>query len=291
MRNTEERYISLLTDFGFKRIFGTNPNKDLLIDFLNSLFDGEQVVRDVTFLNSEHVGDVRADRKAIFDVYCENEKGEKFIVEMQNASQKYFKDRSLYYATFPIREQAQKGEVWNYDLKHVYVVALLNYDMTDSAFAQDTINHDIGLLDKQTHKVFNDKLTFKYVEIAKFNKSIEELKTNYDKWIYVLQNLSRLDRQPKYLQTAVFSRLFNQAEIARFSKTELREYEDSLKAYRDMKNSLDNAEEKGRAEGRAEGKKDKTVEIAKKLLDMDMPIDAIMKATGLSQEEITKFYK
>mgnify|MGYP000359215295 CR=1 FL=1 len=292
MRYTEERYISLLTDFGFKRIFGTNPNKDLLIDFLNSLFDGEQVVKNVTFLNSEHVGDVRTDRKAIFDVYCENEKGEKFIVEMQNASQKYFKDRSLYYATFPIREQAKKGEVWNYELKHVYVVALLNYDMTDSAFAQDTINHDIGLLDKQTHKVFNDKLTFKYVEIAKFNKSIEELKTNYDKWIYVLQNLSRLDRQPRYLQTEVFSRLFNQAEIARFSKTELREYEDSLKAYRDMKNSLDNAEEKGiakgLAKGRAEGKKDKAVEIAKKLLEMDMPIDAIMKATGLSQEEITK---
>ena len=292
MRYTEERYISLLTDFGFKRIFGTNPNKDLLIDFLNSLFDGEQVVKNVTFLNSEHVGDVRTDRKAIFDVYCENEKGEKFIVEMQNASQKYFKDRSLYYATFPIRDQAQKGEVWNYELKHVYVVALLNYDMTDSAFAQDTINHDIGLLDKQTHKVFNDKLTFKYVEIAKFNKSIEELKTNYDKWIYVLQNLSRLDRQPRYLQTEVFSRLFNQAEIARFSKTELREYEDSLKAYRDMKNSLDNAEEKGiakgLAKGRAEGKKDKAVEIAKKLLEMDMPIGAIMKATGLSQEEITK---
>ena len=292
MRYTEERYISLLTDFGFKRIFGTNPNKDLLIDFLNSLFDGEQVVKNVTFLNSEHVGDVRTDRKAIFDVYCENEKGEKFIVEMQNASQKYFKDRSLYYATFPIREQAKKGEVWNYELKHVYVVALLNYDMTDSAFAQDTINHDIGLLDKQTHKVFNDKLTFKYVEIAKFNKSIEELKTNYDKWIYVLQNLSRLDRQPRYLQTEVFSRLFNQAEIARFSKTELREYEDILKAYRDMKNSLDNAEEKGiakgLAKGRAEGKKDKAVEIAKKLLEMDMPIDAIMKATGLSQEEITK---
>ena len=166
MRYTEERYISLLTDFGFKRIFGTDPNKDLLIDFLNSMFDGEQVVKDVTYLNSEHVGDVHSDRKAIFDVYCENEKGEKFIVEMQNASQKYFKDRSLYYATFPIREQAQKGEVWNYELKHVYVVALLNYDMTDSAFAQDTINHDIGLLDKQTHKVFNDKLTFKYVEIS-----------------------------------------------------------------------------------------------------------------------------
>lgn len=280
MRHTEERYISLLTDFGFKRIFGTKPNKDLLIDFLNSLFNGEQVVKDVTFLNSEHVGDVHTDRKAIFDVYCENEHGEKFIVEMQNAYQTYFKDRSLYYATFPIREQAQKGEGWNYKLKHVYVVALLNYDMSDPAFSDDTINHDIGLLDKQTHRVFNDKLTFKYVEISKFNKRIEELKTNYDKWLFVLQNLSRLDRQPEYLQTAVFNRLFAEAEIAKFTRAELREYEDSLKAYRDIKNSLDSAEEKG--------KKDKAIEIAKNLLEMGMPIGSIMKATGLSQEEIAK---
>ena len=142
----------------------------------------------------------------------------------------------------------------------------------------------ISLLDKQTHKVFNDKLTFKYVEIAKFKKSIEELKTNYDKWIYVLQNLSRLDRQPRYLQTEVFSRLFKQAEIAGFTRTELREYEDSLKAYRDMKNSLDNAEEKGIAKG----KKDKVIEIAKNLLEMKMPFETIMKATGLSMEEIVK---
>ena len=280
MRHTEERYISLLTDFGFKRIFGTKPNKDLLIDFLNSLFNGEQVVKDVTFLNSEHVGDVHTDRKAIFDVYCENEKGEKFIVEMQNAYQTYFKDRSLYYATFPIREQAQKGEGWNYKLKHVYVVALLNYDMSDPAFSDDTINHDIGLLDKQTHRVFNDKLTFKYVEISKFNKRIEELKTNYDKWLFILKNLSRLDRQPEYLQTAVFNRLFAEAEIAKFTRAELREYEDSLKAYRDIKNSLDSAKQ--------EGKKDKAIEIAKNLLEMGMSIDNIMKATGLSQEEIAK---
>lgn len=278
MRHTEDRYISLLTDFGFKRIFGTKPNKDLLIDFLNSLFNGEQVVKDVTFLNSEHVGDVHTDRKAIFDVYCENEHGEKFIVEMQNAYQTYFKDRSLYYATFPIREQAQKGDGWNYKLKHVYVVALLNYDMSDTAFSDNTINHDIGLLDKQTHRVFNDKLTFKYVEISKFNKRIEELETNYDKWLFVLQNLSRLDRQPEYLKTAVFNRLFAEAEIAKFTRTELREYEDSLKAYRDIKNSLDSAEEKG--------KKDKAIEIAKNLLEMDMPIDNIMKATGLSLEEV-----
>ena len=194
MRRIEERYISLLTDFGFKRIFGTKPNKDLLINFLNSLFDGFQVIKDVKYLNSEHVGDVFAERKAIFDVYCENERGEKFIVEMQNAYQKYFKDRSLFYSTFPIREQAPKGADWNFKLDHVYTVALLNFDLEEDAFDQEDINHDVGLLDKKTHKVFNDKLSFKYVEIAKFDKTEEELVTLYDKWLYVLKNLSRLDQ-------------------------------------------------------------------------------------------------
>lgn len=229
MRYTEERYISLLTDFGFKRIFGTLPNKDLLISFLNSLFNGEEVVKDVHFLNSEHVGDVYAERKAIFDVYCENERGEKFIVEMQNAKQHYFKDRSLYYATFPIREQAPKGQDWNFKLAHVYVVALLNFDMHEEAFARDSIIHDVALIDKETNKVFNEKLRFKYVEVAKFNKNLDELDTLYDKWIYVLKNLARLNKQPAHLRNAVFDHLFSEAEIASFTHTELKEYEDSLK--------------------------------------------------------------
>ena len=294
MRQTEERYISLLTDFGFKRIFGSDINKDLLIDFLNSLFNGEQVVKNVTYLNSEHVGDVYAERKAIFDVYCENEHGEKFIVEMQNAYQTYFKDRSLYYATFPIREQAPKGDNWNFKLQHVYVVALLNYDMNEEAFSHESINHDVGLLDKQTHKVFNNKLTFKYVEIARFNKDINELETNFDKWLYVLRNLSRLDNQPTYLRNEVFNRLFSQAEIARFDKKELKAYEDSLKAYRDIKNSLDTAKEEGRAEGRAEGlakgraegASEKALTIARELFAMNMSIDNIKKVTRLTDDEI-----
>ena len=280
MRQIEERYISLLTDFGFKRIFGTKPNKDLLINFLNSLFEGFQVIKDVKYLNSEHVGDVFAERKAIFDVYCENEKGEKFIVEMQNAYQKYFKDRSLFYSTFPIREQAPKGADWNFKLDHVYTVALLNFDLEDEAFDKDDINHDVGLLDKKTHKVFNDKLSFKYVEIAKFDKTEDELVTLYDKWLYVLKNLSRLDERPAALKEKVFSKLFEEAEIAKFTPTELKEYEDSLKAYRDVKNSIDTALEKGRVEG--------VIQVAKKMLESGMDVDTVMKMTDLSKSEIEK---
>ena len=276
MNRIEGRYISLLTDFGFIRIFGTKPNKDLLINFLNSLFDGFQVIKDVKYLNSEHVGDVFAERKPIFDVYCENEKGEKFIVEMQNAS------------IFPIREQAPKGADWNFKLDHVYTVALLNFDLEVEAFDKNDINHDVGLLDKKTHKVFNDKLSFKYVEIAKFDKTEDELVTLYDKWLYVLKNLSRLDERPAALKEKVFTKLFEEAEIAKFTPTELKEYEDSLKAYRDIKNSIDTALEKGREEGRAESKNLKAIQIAKKMLAAGMDIDTIINMTDLSKGEIEK---
>ena len=276
MNRIEGRYISLLTDFGFIRIFGTKPNKDLLINFLNSLFDGFQVIKDVKYLNSEHVGDVFAERKPIFDVYCENEKGEKFIVEMQNAS------------VFPIREEAPKGADWNFKLDHVYIVALLNFDLEVEAFDKNDINHDVGLLDKKTHKVFNDKLSFKYVEIAKFDKTEDELVTLYDKWLYVLKNLSRLDERPAALKEKVFTKLFEEAEIAKFTPTELKEYEDSLKAYRDVKNSIDTALEKGREEGRAESKNLKVIQIAKKMLAAGMNIDTVINMTDLSKSEIEK---
>ena len=314
MRQSEERYISLLTDFGFKRIFGTAPNKDLLINFLNSLFEGEQVIKDVNYLNSEHVGDLFAERKAIFDVYCENENGEKFIVEMQNTFQKFFKDRSLFYSTFPIREQAPKGNDWNFRLDHVYTVALLNFDFKEEAFDQDDINHDVGLLDKKTHRVFNDKLTFKYVEIAKFNKTEDELVTLYDKWLYVLKNLSRLDAQPAALKERVFTKLFEESEIAQFSPAELHEYEDSLKAYRDIKNSIDTALEQGLEQGlergieqgkaigkaigieegkvmgieqgKAMGIEQGKAEVAKTMLAKGMDVKTISEMTGLPEDVV-----
>lgn len=253
MAQIEERYISLLTDFGFKRIFGTKPNKDLLIDFLNSLFDGEQVITDVKFLNSEHVGDVYAERKAIFDVYCENEHGEKFIVEMQNAFQQFFKDRSLYYSTYPIREQAPKGMSWDFQLKTVYTIAILNFDLREPAFDERDINHDVALMDIKTHRIFSAKLRYKYVEVAKFNKTADELATPYEKWLFVLKNLSRLDKRPASLKEKIFHKLFDEAQIARFTPKELHEYEDSLKAYRDIQNSIDTALRDGIEKGRADG--------------------------------------
>ena len=242
------------------------------------------MIKDVKYLNSENVGDVYTERKAIFGVYCENEKGEKFIVEMQNAYQTYFKDRSLFYSTFPIREQAPKGSDWNFCLKKVYVVALLNYKISDEVFDSSDTIHTIALMDTNTNKVFNTKLMFKYVEVGRFDKTDEELTSLSDKWMYVLKNLSRLDNRPAALREKIFSKLFAAASVARFTPTELREYEDSLKAYRDIKNSLDTAKEEGREEGREQ----RNIEIAKKMLAAGMHIDIIINMTDLSKDEIKK---
>ena len=300
MEQVEERYISLLTDFGFKRIFGSAPNKDLLICFLNSLFNGKQVVKDVSYLNPEHVG----------DVYCEGENGEKFIVEMKNAYQTYFKDRSLFYSTFPIREQAPKGDDWDFKLNHVYTVALLNFSMNDDAFDKEKIRHHVQLCETSTHKVFYDKLEFIYVEIAKFDKKLDELQTLYEKWLYALKNLYKLSQRPKELCDKVFDRLFEEAEIAKFSPLEMREYEASKKAYRDIKNSVDTAKregiaegmekgmkqgmekgmkqgmEKGMKQGMEKGMKQRSLEIARKMLAKGMDAASVMEITGLSAEQM-----
>ena len=298
MSEIEDKYISLLTDFGFKRIFGTDLNKDLLISFLNALFEGSHVITDVKYLNTEHLGDIHTERKAIFDVYCETENGEKFIVEMQNAFQEFFKDRSLFYSTFPIREQGVKGSDWDFHLNHVYTIALLNFDMHDPAFDRDQLSHTVKLCDTYTHKVFYDKLDFIYVEIAKFDKTVDELSTTFEKWLYVLKNLSRLDNQPQSLRDKVFDRLFTQAEIAKFNPRELREYEDSRKAYRDLKNCLDTAMregiEKGRTEGRAEGRAESIAEgraegiaiAVKAMYSNGMNVDTIAATMNMTSEKV-----
>ncbi len=282
MKHFEERYINPFTDFGFKKLFGEIPNKDLLLDFLNELLRDEQgKIIDLTYLKSESLGDTSFDRKAIFDIYCENEKGEKFIVELQKAKHNFFKDRTVFYATFPIREQAKRAD-WNFELKAVYTIAILDFVFEEDKSEVQKFRYDVKLTDIDTKKVFYDKLTFIYLEMPKFNKTIDEIESRFDKWLYVLKNLNHLDNVPDKLRERIFSKLFEIAEIAKFTPEQVQSYEDSLKYYRDLKNSLDTAEE----EGIKKGELKRALEIAKNLLNQNLEDDIIIKATGLSQDQI-----
>ena len=287
-----ERYINPYTDFGFKRLFGTEMNKDLLISFLNSILgSGNLGICDIKYLNSERLGEGYGDRKAVFDVYCETENHSKFIVEMQKAEQRFFKDRSIYYAAAPIREQAPKGK-WDYHLENVYTVGILDFVFPENEYPEQCYRHEIKLKDVEDNHVFYDKLTFIYLEMPKFTKTEEELETMADKWMFAVRNLSRLLDRPKALQDRIFKKFFEQAEIARYTPEERRDYEESVKNYRDYINTVDTAHhrgfEEGRAEGRAEGKAEGIMEVARKMKEMNLSSDAIIKATGLTKEEIER---
>ena len=276
-----ERYINPYTDFGFKKLFGTELNKDLLISFLNALFKDKLEITDLTYLNSEHLGEGIVDRKAVFDVYCQLADGSRIIVEMQKAEQEYFKDRSIYYSTYPIREQAPQGK-WDYRLEDVYTVGILNFVFPDGEYSSDSLIHEIKLKDVEDNHVFYDKLTFIYLEMPKFQKREDELETMFDKWLFALSNLSKLLERPKALQDRIFTRLFEQAEIAHFTPKERNEYVASRKEYWDNYSIVETAMKKGLAEGQAKGR----AEVAKNLKLMGFSVSDITKATGLSAEEI-----
>ena len=281
---TMEKYINPYTDFGFKKLFGTPLNKELLISFLNSLFHGQKKeILDVQYLNAEQLGDSYGDRRAVFDVYCTTDDGGRFIVEMQKAEQTYFKDRSLYYSTFAIREQAPKGP-WDYHLDDVYAVGLLNFKFPGNEYPESRYRHEVKLKDVEDNHVFYEKLTFVYLEMPKFEKTEDELETMFDKWMFALRNLYRLLERPKALQDRVFDRLFEQAEIAKYSPEELRQYEESKKEYWDYYSTMKTAEMKGEARGMAKG----IAETARKMKAKGFEATVIAELTGLSPDEISK---
>ncbi|TAF74452.1 MAG: Rpn family recombination-promoting nuclease/putative transposase [Bacteroidetes bacterium] len=282
------KYINPFTDFGFKKIFGEEASKLLLIDFLNALLPQTNKIVDLTFKNTEHLGQTEIDRKAVYDIFCENETGEKFIVELQKAKQNYFKERTIYYSTFPIREQAEKGE-WNYNLKMVYCIGILDFTFDDykDEPEKNEVVHTIKLKN-QNGKTFYDKLTYIYIEMPNFKQSEANLKTRLDKWLYFIKHLEDFQTIPTIFKDEVFTIAFEKAEISKFGQAELKSYEMNLKMYRDYKNTVDTAFDEGKLEGKSEGIIEGKIQTAKQLKKLGIEISIIEKSTGLTNEIIEK---
>jgi predicted transposase/invertase (TIGR01784 family) len=312
------KYINPFTDFGFKKIFGEEASKELLIDFLNALIPQANKIIDLKFKNTEHLGLREADRNAIFDIYCENQSNEKFIVELQKAKQNYFRERTIYYSTFPIREQAEKGE-WNYNLNAVFCIGILDFTFNDyeSEPEKSEVVHTIKL--KNQHgNTFYEKLTYIYIEMPNFNKLEDNLSSRLDKWLFFIKNLEDFQSIPSIFSDEIFEKAFEKAELAKFGQEEMDKYESSLKLYRDLKGVIDTAFIDGRSEGKIEGLEEGRQEgleegrqegleegrlegleegrqaglqegkynMAKLLKDNGVQIELIIQTTGLTREEI-----
>ncbi len=306
-----DKYIDPFTDFGFKWLFGTEENKALLISFLNDLLDIEDKIIDVEYRNLEKLGLNIIDRKAVFDVFCTDEKNNNFIVELQRSKQKYFKDRSVYYTSFPIQEQSSRGD-WDYELKKVFFVGILEFNMVENEH-NDNYLTKVQLCNTDTKETFFEKLTYYYLEMPKFKKKEEELSNHLEYWLYMLNNINSLTHIPQtFKKDKLINQAFDVAEFLALPKEKQWAYQQDLKARLDYKNVMDYAKEmakeeglkKGLKEGRAEGIKEGReegiqegikegieqgkIEIIKNLIKANVDIDTIILSTGLSFEEIEK---
>ena len=277
------KYIDPLVDFAFKKIFGSEPNKDLLIAFLNEVFRGRKHIADLIYNKTEHHGDLKDEGAAIFDLLCTGDNGEQFIIEIQRGRQGNFKERALFYTSRLISDQAPKGRrsEWAYNLTEVYLVALLE-DFTLAISPAQQYLHDICLCNRKTGEIFYDKLGYTYIELRNFVKEDTELETDLDKWLYVLKNMSQMDKIPAYMRKPVFEKLFNIAEYTNLTKEEKIMYDSTLKRKWDNKNVLDYALKEGVEKGRHE----EALAIALEMKKDGLPLIQISKFTKLSTEEI-----
>ena len=244
------KFINPFTDWGFKHIFGQEITKGLLLSFLNDLVAGEFAIKDLTFKNTERLGFTKDGRGVVFDIYCTTDTGKQIIVEMQNRAQAHFIDRSLYYSARAIADQGRKGE-WDYMLVPVYTVCFLNFD--DSRLPQGKFRTDMILADRDNGKALSDKLRVVYLKLPLFNKDEEECANDFERWIFVLKNMSTLERMPFLAQNAVFRRLAEISDLNTLSKDELEKYGESIKMLRDTYATISYAQQEGHAEGMKEG--------------------------------------
>ena len=303
-------YMNPFTDVGFKRIFGQEFSKPLLIDFLNNLFSGELHIVDLKFLDKEQLGIFDQDRSLIYDVYCELDTGEKIIVEMQNCKQGNFKSRSIYYICESIARQGEQGMEWNYQIKAVYLIAFLNFTLSD---IDTDFRTDVLLMNKRKKQEFSDLLNLIYLQLPYFEKSAEACENNFDRWIYLLKHMETIVKLPWPEKNPVFQRLAEISDLGSLSREERMKYDEAIRKYRDtlcvMQSQLDEGIqigrdqgiqigrdqgiqigiEKGRQQTLAEAQmqiQQNLASVARNLKAQHVPLDVIASSTGLSIQEI-----
>jgi len=284
------RYIDPTTDYGFKRIFEGDASKELLIDFLNELFKGRKTIKNLTYGNTERVGDSNALRTVIFDLFCTADDGEMFIVEMQSSSHANIKERMLYYGSKLIADQAEKDakNLWNYNISEVYVIVIMDGFRMPGGKSNPNFIHRVRLCDEDTGEVFYKGFGFIYLELVNFTKTEKELETDLEKWTYVIKNMSNMQVLSKYLRKPIFEKLFSMAEYSNLDKKEREMYNVSLKRKWDHEAVMSFAKQEGFDQGIEEGLKKAEKKIALNLKKSGLPIDMIAKNTGLSVEEINR---
>lgn len=281
-----------MIDVAFKQIFGKKKNKRLIKELLEQVF--HQDITELEFVNVEHPGESKDDRKAVFDLQCRSKQIGDFIVEVQVKEQKHFDKRAIFYSTFPITAQAPKGK-WDYDFKPVFFLGILNYELAEPSNGNEEYLHSYSIRDDKDGKQLTDSLQFVFMELARFGKRLQDCNNFIDKFLYYFKNLPTFVIKPDTQNDSYFEELLAAAEYSNMTKAEQEAYNRRLKILRDNYAADKFAREKalkeiaeGREKGRAEGRAEGILSVASNLIKMGLSTESITQATGLSPEEIEK---
>jgi len=294
-------FINPFTDWGFKRIFGQELNKDMLIDFLNDLLEGERRIDDIEYINTEMPPIEEKERGVRFDIQCHASTGDIFIIEMQLAKQKTFVDRAIYYTSRAVVSQGEKGKMFRYKLVPVYGVFFMNFTLDD---LPQKVKADCFFTESETKQKISDKIRLVFLQLPLFNKNMDECETGFEKWIFVLKNMYILNKLPFKAQKQIFQKLEDLCRLSKLDDVERKAYDISLKNYIDQQVVKETAHEdgynegfqkgesigleKGLQKGRAEGENARNIAIARNMLAKGMDVKTIMELTGLSEKEVNK---
>ena len=277
-------YINPRTDYGFKYLFGT---EEVMIGFLNEVLKDEpgfEPILKIEYRDKEMAKMNRFNRGVVYDLLCTTNSGHHFIVEMQKATQQHFIDRSIFYVSKSIADQGRKGKEWNFEIKHVFMLSILEFTLP---VLGQKVRTDAMILDLDTHKPISDKVRFIYVQLPHFLKrSWEDCTNDFELWIYLLKHMETMDTIPFARPGSVFERINDLASYAQLTPQEQFEYDQDLQVYRDYKNTISYAEHQAEARGRAEGRAEGRANIIVEMFRNGMSAELIARYTKLTTDKI-----
>ncbi len=298
------KYINPFTDYGFKKLFGDENNTDILIDFLNAILQGKvSPIEKIYFLDKEQLGSNLKRNTYIFDLHCESSSGERFVVEMQKNRQPSYIARSAVYGSHELIAQSNRSEE-RYNFKKVFIISILDFCPIEWQRYENKYRFDFTLKDDEFPEIEYDGIRYVYFVLDHFRKSLEELENNYERWLYLLQQMPKIEKgesEPEGYVSQVFSKFLSKAELANMDDYEQEVYSSSLLHYTDVKEQIKGGFQEGKeegieeglsegiAKGLAEGEARKSLHIAKALLSEGLDMATVEKVTGVSQKELSQF--
>ena len=286
MEEVENRYVSLLTNSGFKAVFGDRKNEDVVISVINALLPAHRRVKTIEYCQTELQGRMLESKEFRYDFMCRGEDGTAFIVEMQCYPDDYWFRRCVSYASRAYDRQNRKGE--GYDVAPVYLIGLmgtpLRHDSPDEW--RDRFVSEWTFMEKTSHELQDETIIIIFAELARFDRTLEQCKDDLERMLYVLKNTGRMKKVPESLKRKVFERIFEACDRDNFSEEKRIQYDQDMYDELRRLGELATAKRIGREEGREEGAKGARLENARRLKELGVDLEIISKATGLSIETI-----